>query len=200
MPKHKPLPPIERLKELLEIVPIAPSQFETCSGLVWKVDRTNKTRAGSVAGSKQPDLKAPGRFDWRVTVDGRDYVVSRVIYFMANGVDPGELTVDHEDQNPMNNNAGNLRLGTELIQENNRRTPSNNTSGTVGVSWVKRARKWKAQLTHKNEDFYLGLHTCKIDAARAYNNKAIELELDKVGKSLHDLETIKCDCANCSSK
>jgi hypothetical protein len=29
------------------------------------------------------------------------------------------------------------------------------------------------------------------------NNKIIELELDKIGKPLHDLEALKCDCGKC---
>ena len=199
MTKHKPLPPIERLNELLEIVPIPKSQFETCSGLVWKVNRGGQ-RAGSVAGNKRPDYKTPGRFVWRVRVDGRKYLASRVIYFMANGVDPGELTVDHEDQNPLNNNVWNLRLFTSSPQCHNKRPRKDNTSDVVGVAWDKNTKKWRAKLTHKGEDFYLGLYTCKIEAARVLNNKIIELELDKIGKPLHDLEALKCECANCSNK
>jgi len=199
MANHIALPPIEQLSELLEIVPIAESQFEIQSGLVWKVSR-GRQRAGNVAGNKKPNLKTPGRFDWRVGVDGRYYYVSRVIYFMANGEDPGEFEVDHEDQNPMNNNVGNLRLGTELIQKNNRRMQSNNTSDAVGVTWAKDAKKWRAQLMYERKQFYLGYHTCLIEAARVVNAKIIELELDKIGKPLKDLESLNCDCANCSNK
>ena len=197
MTKHKPLPPIERLNELLEIVPIPKSQFEIQSGLVRKVRRGGTARAGSVAGTKRPDSKTPSRFDWRVEVDGRLYYVSRVIYFMANGVDPGELEVDHEDRNPMNNNVENLRLGTELIQKNNRGSQSNNKSDANGVTWDKNAKKWRARLTYKGADFYLGRHTCKIEAARVVNAKILELELDKIGKTLHDLEALNCDCNTC---
>jgi len=197
MANHKPLPPLERLSELLEIKPIAPSQLKIQSGLVWKVNRGTRGRAGSVAGSKQPNPRKPGRFDWTVGVDGRKYYASRVIYFMANGVDPGELEVDHEDRNPMNNNVGNLRLGTELIQKNNQDPRKDNTSDAVGVHWNKDVKKWRAQLGYKRKRFSLGLHTCKIEAARAYNDKAIELELDKIGKSLHDLESLNCDCKCC---
>ena len=191
-----PLPPLERLNELLEIAPIPKSQIEIQSGLIWKVSR-GPQRAGSVAGSKNPNLITPGRFDWQVGIDGRKYTASRVIYFMANGVDPGELEVDHKDQNPMNNNVGNLRLGDDSLQGHNKRPQSNNTSGAVGVCWDKKRRKWKAYLTYEREDFYLGLHTCKIEAARAYNNKAIELELDKIGKPLHDTTKLTCTCSNC---
>ena len=198
MTNHIPLPPIERLNELLEIVPIAPSQFKIQSGLIWKVNR-GRQRAGSVAGTKSPNLKTPSRFDWSVKVDGGQYRVSRVIYFMANGVDPGELQVDHKDQNPMNNNVGNLRLGDDSLQGHNRRTFENNKSGVAGVCWHKNAKKWQAQLEYERELFYLGRYTCKIDAARVVNDKILELGLDKIGKPLHDLETLKCDCAGCSN-
>ena len=197
MPKHRPLPPLERLNELLEIVPIAPSQFEIQSGLVWKVRRQGTKGIGSVAGSKQPCPRKPGRFDWRVKVDQRHYLVSRVIYFMANGVDPGEFEVDHEDWNPMNNNVGNLRLGGRSLQIHSRGTRKDNKSGAVGVTWHKKTKKWQAELSHEREHFYLGLYTCLIEAARVLNNKILELELDKIGKPLIDLEVLNCDCKKC---
>jgi len=196
MPKHRPLPPIELLNELLEIVPIAPSQFEIQSGLVWKVNRTGTARAGSVAGTKKPSLITPGRFDWQVQVDERAYLVSRLIYLMANGVDPGELEVDHEDQNSLNNNVWNLRLGGRSLQGHNRGPMSNNKSGAKGVTRRKNG-KWRAQLMHKGERFRLGTHTCKIEAARAVNDKILELELDKIGKSLKDTTQLTCTCSNC---
>ena len=193
------LPSIERLNELFEIVPIAPSQFEIQSGLVWRVNRTGTARAGSVAGTKQSSPSRPGRFDWKVGVDGGKYFVSRVIYFMANGVDPGELTVDHEDRNTLNNNVENLRLGNSSLQGHNRGSQVNNTSGAKGVSQLKNG-KWEAYLNHKRERFYLGRHTCKIEAARVYNDKIIELELDKIGKPLNVLGALECECADCSIK
>ena len=199
MTKHTPLPPLERLNELFEIVPIAESQLKIQSGLVWKVKRRGTRGIGSVAGTKQPHSKTPGRFDWRVGVDGSYYFVSRLIYFMATSEDPGELEVDHKDRNPMNNNFGNLRLGVELVQENNRGTLSSNTSGAVGVSPLKNG-KWRAQLWHKGEHFHLGCYTCLIEAARVVNNKIIELELDKIGKPLNNLEATGCDCPQCCNK
>ena len=199
MPKPIALPPIQRLNELLEIVPIAPSQFGIQSGLLWKVNRGNRGKAGSTAGYKRPHSGTPGRFDWTVMVDGRKYLASRLIYFMANGEDPGELEVDHEDQNSLNNNVWNLRLGTQLIQKHNRGTQINNTSGAVGVVWDKDVKKWRAWLKHERKRFELGRHICKIKAARAVNAKVIELELDKIGKPLHDLEALKCECADCSN-
>lgn len=145
-----------------------------------------------MAGTKKPDPRKPDRFDWAVEVEGKKYLASRVIYLMASGVDPGEFEIDHEDRNSLNNNVGNLRLFTSSPQQHNRKPPSSNTSGAVGVHWDN--GKWRARLWHEGEHFYLGRHTCKIKAAHAYNNKVIELGLDKIGKPLNDLEAIACDC------
>lgn len=198
MTKPIALPPIERLNELLEIVPIDPSQFGTQSGLIWKVNRRGPVRAGNVAGTKRSSKERPDRVEWQVHVDRRHYTVSRVLYLMAKGVDPGELQVDHKDRNPLNNNVGNLRLGNNSLQGHNRGLPKNNKSGAVGVTPRKNG-KWFAKLAHEDDQFYLGYHTCKIEAARAYNNKVIELELDKLGKPLNDLETLKCNCSSCQN-
>ena len=197
MPKHIPLPPLEQLNELFEIVPIAESQFGIQSGLVWKVNRGTRGRAGNAAGYLRPNSKSKGRFDWKLKINKREYFMSRIVFYMASGIDPGELQVDHLDQNPLNNNVKNLRLGDDSLQGHNKGTKSNNTSGANGVSKHKETNKWVAYLKHKRKQFYLGLYTCKIEAAHAVNNKVIELNLDKIGKPLHDLEALNCNCNAC---
>ena len=198
MSKHKPLPPLERLNELFEVVPIEPPQFGVQSGLIWKVRRGNR-RAGSVAGSLHPSTNKPGRFDWRSSVSYQNYFVSRIIYFMVSGVDPGVLEVDHEDRNPFNNNAENLRLGCKSLQTHNQSIRKNNTSGVVGVCWSKPHSKWVVRLANNNESLSLGYFTCKVEAARTYNKKVLDLGLDKLGKPLNNLEVINCGCSVCKS-
>ena len=195
MPKPIALPPIERLNELFEIVPIAPSQFKIQSGLIWKVNRRGSARAASVAGSLRPDSRRPGRLDWTICVDDVLYFASRIIYYMMHGEDPGNIQVDHKDQNPLNNNGWNLRLDVDgNIQQANQPMRRDNTSGVRGVSWDKRAGKWKAQASIKGKDTYLGYFTCKIEAARAVRDKWIELGWNKLGRELPDLNKIKCSC------
>lgn len=195
MPKTLPLPPLERLNELFEVVPIAESQFGKHSGLMRKVSRGGRAKAGSIAGT----LKKSGlrRIEWMVGVDRRRYSVSRIIYFMLNNNEPGELEVDHKDRNPLNNNAYNLRLGDDSLQTHNQSKKSSNTSGAVGVFWNKPNKKWTAQLRNERKPNYLGLFICKIDAARVYNDKVIELGLDQIGKPLNDLKAIACGCGVC---
>ena len=197
MPKHKPLPPLERLNELLEVVPIKPYQYGTKSGLLWRVNGKGKVATGNNAGSLNPHPLKKGRLDWRVYIDGNQYYVSRIIYFMVYRTDPGTTQVDHKDKNPFNNNKWNLRLGDSLLQAQNRGIRADNISGAVGVGWHKKAKKWRASIRHKGVRYSLGLHTCKIEAARIYNDTILEFELDKLGKPLNNLDAIACDCQKC---
>jgi len=137
---------------------------------------------------------AKNRLDWSIKIDGKLYYVSRIIYYMVNKIDPAEIEVDHQDQNSLNNNADNLQLGTRLAQCTNRGIFSSNSSGLIGVSWYKRTKKWRVNLMHKGVNVLNSYFTCKLEAANTYNNKVIELGLDKMGKTLNNLNDIKCDC------
>ena len=200
MPKFRPLPPLERLNELLEVVEIPPDKFGEWSGLVRKVSRGG-TRAGSVAGNLMRPKNRPDRLEWQVKVDGAAYMASRVIYYMTHGEDPGDAEVDHKDRNPLNNNAWNLRLDVDGgIQGVNRGMQRNNKSGVVGVVWRKETRKWRAHVWIKPKYKHLGYFTCKLEAARVVNEKWIELGWDKLGRQLNDLESIECGCDKCKSQ
>lgn len=197
MIKFKSLPPLERLHELLEVVEIPPEKYGKWSGLVWKVSR-GRQRAGSVAGSPFPNLTNPKRDDWKVRVDYAHYMVSRVIYYIAYGVDPGDIQVDHRDQNWLNNNVYNLRLDIDgNIQRINRSKYCNNTSGLVGVSWDKEKGKWKAYVNDRGKRKNLGYFTCKVEAARVVRDKWIELGWHELGRKLPDLDEVQCDCGAC---
>lgn len=200
MPNHIPMPPLERLNELLEVVEIPPDKFGKWSGLVWKVNRGGKARAGSVAGYLDPNAKNPIRVDWRVTIDNVGYYVPRVIYYITTKKDPKDIQVDHKDQNWFNNNMWNLRLDVDgRIQKINEPTRKNNTSGAVGVNRHKTG-KWIARVEVKDQRVYLGLFTCKIEAAHAINEKWRELGWLKLGRKLNNLNAIHCDCDKCKSK
>lgn len=197
MPKYKPMPPLERLHELLEVVEIPEDKFGKWSGLVWKVSR-GRQRAGSVAGFPFPNLTNPKRDDWKVQVYYAHYMVSRVIYYMTRGEDPGDAQVDHADQNWLNNNAWNLRLDIDgSVQSVNSPMRRNNTSGVVGVCWNKARGKWQAQAMIKGKVKYLGCYTCKLEAARVVRDKWIELDWHELGRKLPDLDEVQCDCGSC---
>lgn len=90
-----------------------------------------------------------------VNVNGRLYVETHIIWCMMTGSWPS-LTIDHKDRDPSNNKWENLRELNNQQQCMNRSTPSNNTSGVMGVSWSARKQMWKAYITVDNRRIHLG--------------------------------------------
>lgn len=97
---------------------------------------------------------------------------------------PKGQMVDHKDGNSLNNLRENLRLCKSIQNQRNSKIPKNNTSGFKGVTWYKPSKRWRAQITLKNQCIYLGYFIEKIDAAKAYNEAAKELfgEFSKLNK------------------
>ena len=171
MAKMKPLAvSYERCHELLEICEPSPLRLEEESGLKWKVRRRGKANVGSWAGYVL-ERKQCGKIrkDWLVTIDGKLYYASRIIYFMHHNVDPYPMQVDHEDINSLNNNVNNLRLGDPVLQTQNQGIRSNNTSGVKGVCWHKSASKWRAQINVDDKRKNLGYYSTLKEAAEARN-------------------------------
>ena len=86
------------------------------------------------------------------------------------------LFVDHVDRDTKNNSISNLRWVTHQENMMNASKTKGNTSSLYkGVSWHKRDKKWKSQIMINGKNIYLGYFNNEIEAARAYNEKAIEL-------------------------
>jgi hypothetical protein len=82
--------------------------------------------------------------------------------------------IDHEDGDGLNNQRSNLRPATAGQNARNRRKPmSGKSSRFKGVT--KQGHKFHAQLEHNDKNHYLGTFTDELDAARAYDAKAIEV-------------------------
>lgn len=117
MCKSKPLAvTYEQCHGLLEICEPSPLRLEEESGLKWRVSRRGPAKAGDWAGYVW-EQGVCGKLTkyWTVMIDGKLYYSSRIIYFMAHGVDPYPMEVDHEDRNSLNNNVDNLRLGGRVL-------------------------------------------------------------------------------------
>jgi len=160
----------DRCHELLEICEPSPLRLEEESGLKWKVSRQGTKGKGSWAGCVLKKEKS-GKLAkyWQVSIDGKLYKASRIIYFMHHGVDPYPMEVDHEDRNSLNNNVDNLRLGDDVLQGQNQGIRSDNTSGVKGVYWNKAASKWRADITVGNKKKHLGYFATVKEAAAARN-------------------------------
>lgn len=87
-----------------------------------------------------------------------------------------DLVVDHIDGNRLNNIPQNLRMLThrDNIRAYNKQRAAS-TSRFRGVSWYGPSGKWTARIKALDRNIYIGRFSDEVDAARAYNSKAIEL-------------------------
>ena len=83
--------------------------------------------------------------------------------------------VDHINGDGLDNRRANLRPANHATNGRNVGKPSSNTSGFKGVTWDRRARKWRAQIMTDGRNRWLGNFTDPREAARAYDIGAIEL-------------------------
>lgn len=86
-----------------------------------------------------------------------------------------EMQTDHIDNNRLNNQKNNLRVVTNLQNIMNKSSYKNRTSNYKGVHYEKQTKRWRSLISLNNNRFFLGRFKIEIDAAKAYNEKAIEL-------------------------
>ena len=118
VPKIKPMPDLNLLRE----------HFEVVGGDLIRLKKTNnRVNIGDRVG--YTDNKGYRLF----TFQKKTWLVSRVIYYMETGTDPGELFVDHIDGNPSNNNISNLQLLNNQQNQHKSKVCKNNPQSINGV-------------------------------------------------------------------
>ncbi len=88
---------------------------------------------------------------------------------------PDGMMVDHKNLNKLDNTRMNLRVCTAQENACNRSKKRGTSSRFHGVSYVKRDRKYLAQVHYKGETFCCGRFTDEIEAARARDHRAVEV-------------------------
>lgn len=83
--------------------------------------------------------------------------------------------IDHSDKNTRNNTTENLRLSTDSFNNHNRTKVSGASSTYLGVTKKTNTDIWIAQITKDHKHYYIGSFYEEIEAAKAYNKRAIEL-------------------------
>lgn len=131
------------------------------------------------------------RYGWtpECTVGNNVYAVATINYkhirmhrkiLENHGINIKNKTIDHKDTDGLNNKKDNLRICSNNSQNlQNARKPKltqrNPTSIYKGVNWRKDKKKWCAEIKINYKKKHLGYFVSEKDAARAYNNKALEL-------------------------
>lgn len=99
----------------------------------------------------------------RTKVNGKD--VRKTVRLHRWVVDcPDGLTVDHINHNTLDNRKSNLRICSQLMNNQNKR---NNTSGCVGVRWHSQGKKWNARIVINGKEKSLGMYNNFDEAVKA---------------------------------
>ncbi len=88
---------------------------------------------------------------------------------------PQGMVVDHIDGNRANDCRFNLRVCTRAENQRNQRKRLGSQSQFKGVTYCKQHRKWLARCRGRGRTYRLGYFDNEVDAARAYDRKAVEL-------------------------
>jgi hypothetical protein len=78
---------------------------------------------------------------------------------------PTGVPVDHINGNKLDNRRANLRLASNGLNNQNISRNKRNKSGYRGVSYAQANRAWRAEVSLKGQDHYLGYYTDKLFAA-----------------------------------
>lgn len=119
MTKPRPLPALERLQELFVL--------DEQGQLRWQQTRNNFVKQGDVVGTQTRSGH------WQTHVDGRPYMVHRIVWALCNQSDPGALQIDHINGNRADNRPCNLRLATHQQNAINRKGCVSSNTGLTGV-------------------------------------------------------------------
>jgi hypothetical protein len=172
MTNSLPMPPYDELSQHLK--------YDPHIGVgIWLVKLRNRKRAGTVAGTVGSDGYL------RINYKRKIYQAHRLFWFLQTRHDPAHLTIDHIDQNKLNNKFLNLRLANKNQQQHNQSKPLNNISGEKGVCWVKDRQKYKAYIRNNGKQINLGYYKTFEQAVAV--RQAKELELFGQFSPLHQL-------------
>ena len=132
--------------------------------LYWKKITNKKVKIGSKAGGNS--INSDGRKS--ISVNGKRYLASRIIFLHQNGYLPA--MIDHINGIKTDNRIENLRPATRSENNLNKIAQKNSKSGIKNVSWHKASNKWVVQYKGKH-------HGCFVDLEEA---KKIALQISEI--------------------
>ncbi|GAG04996.1 unnamed protein product [marine sediment metagenome] len=88
---------------------------------------------------------------------------------------PKGMMCDHRNHNGLDNRKSNLRLCTSAQNQYNKRPKKGCTSRYKGVVLRSDCKRWRAKIGFKSKRIHIGDFDNQMEAAMAYDDKAIEL-------------------------
>jgi hypothetical protein len=151
--KAKPLPPITELRRMFAV--------RSDGTLIRKTRGGGGRKAGDPVGS-------PMRGGYlAVRIRGESFMAHRIIWAICNGVDPGDLDVDHIDRDKTNNRPGNLRLAT--------RSQNCANKPTKGIHRRRSSGKFQAYVYKDRACVHLGMFETAEEARAAHAAAKLQL-------------------------
>lgn len=98
-------------------------------------------------------------------INNKNTRAHRVIWKMVHGTEPEQI--DHINGNRADNRIANLRAVVNAHNGRNQKLRISNSSGIMGVSFCKRAGKWRARITVNGKDKHLGIFKSYSEAVSA---------------------------------
>jgi len=141
-----------------------------------------KLTQGKIALVDDEDFDRLNQFKWCTLKNGNVFYATRnirinkkqITIYMQWDILNGKY-IDHIDNNGLNNQRINLRFCTNSQNQMNKRKRKNTSSIYKGVYFNKRDKKWMSYINIKHKFIFIGYFNLESDAAKSYNQKAIEL-------------------------
>jgi hypothetical protein len=87
---------------------------------VYKYEAEDELLRNTVTG-RTIDLRTKQKYGYaRLKINGISYQLSRIVWAVCKGEDPGTMVIDHIDRDKQNNTIGNLRCVTQADNNRNR--------------------------------------------------------------------------------
>lgn len=134
--------------------------------IFWRQNKGKNITSGKEAG------RVSNKGYFRVCINRKEYLRSRIIYIMHNGDIPFGLLIDHKNEIKHDDRIDNLRLSNNSQNKNNSGKRKTNKSGYKGVSWKSANNKYQSQILVNGQVKYLGLFNTPEDAHKAYSMAA----------------------------
>lgn len=141
--------------------------YELKTGIFTYARNVNRFKKGQIAGT----IKGTDGY-CKIIIDKKQYTAHRLAWLYVHGYLP-EGQIDHINHVRADNRIDNLRDVTQSENQRNATKREDNTSGTTGVNWHKRDKRWYARIKVGTKRINLGGFVEYSEAVNARKNAEV---------------------------